>query len=864
MIAGLLLALGLPAQAPANSPALYVLEEERLEWVGELGPGDNWLLLPSQAHDERRPRALPGPRGIELALLPPEGSGLEVQGLRVEVVPHSTEERLLRCGEELWLASDVALPAFARRRADGRDRLPQLARLDLAGCAREELAIAAGPEGTDLFLLPAEAEVGGSWSLAARSGEGEFAPLRGARGPGHALRLDGARAWELRLGDDALDRLYHARARAAAPVEGSRLLPRRLERREAGGLEWRARLGRGPLRPHPRGVEERGAPLSPDLFEAAGEASLRLAAGELLAVELEAPRLAGEDSTQTLLVRVRLASLPAARTASARPARDELPDLFRDVSVEAGVEDVHFEGPEAQLDIRPTMGPGAAWGDFDGDGQVDLYVVQGGGREGCEPPRNRLLRNLGNGRFEGVPGAEDPGAGMGALFFDLEGDGDLDLYVANYGPDVLYRNDGAEGFLDVSGEHELGTDGWSSGVCAGDADGDGDLDLYVTSYLEYDLEQMPDLPRHPGYSREDPLEMLPFAFPGSRNTFLENVDGRLVDRTEALGLADEAGRGMQAVFWDFDLDGDPDLYVANDVSPNVLFRNERSAERPLGFEDISFQTGMDDPRGGMGVTTGDVDFDGDLDLFLTNWQLETNALYQNNQIVGTRRKQRLGTFQDVTIQARLGRPGVGLTSWGCVFFDADLDQDLDLFVPNGYTSPDYESTDLCVGQTNQLFLADGRVRFADASLEAGPAVTAPLASRAAALCDYDRDGRLDLFVTNNNGPYQLLRNELPMRGHWLGLELRGRGGNTHAIGARVELVVLEEDGARGPTLVREVSAGGGYLSGHDTGVHFGLGEAAARCELSVHWPSGSRSRHEVDELDRWMLLREPEPAGEPR
>ena len=649
----------------------------------------------------------------------------------------------------------------------------------------------------------------------------------------------GSSTWELKVGSQGLDQAFHAQSEAHGKAY-----------EELKTTSWR----------HYEASEERGAQHSVYGTECTGrhpfgkgsadwdpkDPERALALGALLRARFQLEDSTSEDQTWTLLVDVHT-QLPPDDSSVINLDHFLRNSSFVDQSRIAGVLDIHLEGPELQLDIRPTMGPGAAWGDVDGDGLPDLYLVQGGGRDGSDVPPNKLLRNLGNGKFEPLRGAADTGAGMGALFFDLEGDGDLDLYVANYGPDKLYRGDGKGGFEDISDEHDLASDGWSAGLCAGDYDRDGDLDLYVTSYLVYDTALMPDVENLPGYAREDPTEMLPFAFPGAKNHFLENVDGKLVDRTEELGLVDEQGRGMQPVFWDFDQDGDLDLYIANDVSPNVLLRNEGDGT----FKDISFQVGMDDPRGGMGVATGDVDSDGDSDLFLTNWELEANALYRNNLISKRGRKLHTGSFQDVTVHSRLSRDSVGTTSWGAVFFDADNDGDLDLFVPNGYTSPDYESTGICVGQPNQFFLNDGTGRFEDVSAEAGDGVTAEYASRAVAVCDYDRDGRLDLFVTNNNGPFQLLRNQIPSKGHWIGLRLRGTGTLPTAIGARVELDV------DGVVLSRELQAGSGYLAGHANEIHFGLGDYEELGELRVYWPDGSTSTHAAPQPGAWVTLEQP-------
>ncbi|MFT7487179.1 MAG: hypothetical protein ACI9F9_003038 [Candidatus Paceibacteria bacterium] len=816
-----------------QSATLQVPGVERTEWVAGLGTGQTTVLLPLNTDSDRIARAIPGTRGTELQLAATRGRPFELQDLQVLAIPHAHGERILLADGQLHRVHDISLPASIE--SESGPALAKLVRQDQAGVVGETITISKGPQGSRLVLLPMESEKT-SWALRVRCDLGPWQTLTSDLHQGHGLTLEGGATWELQLGDVGLDQAFHAQL---APLTlGSKPL-RALQVRRVHDCAPRhaPRNSRGPVR----------SSLTPrDRGEALQSPETLVAAGEVLRLFYALPPPADPSHSLTLLVQVRVREMEASGTPAAWNSPSAAP-YFRDNAKSAGVFDVHFEGPRQQLDIRPTMGPGAAWGDFDGDGLPDLYLVQGGGREGSAKPLNQLLRNLGNGRFERVPGAEDTGAGMGALFFDLEGDGDLDLYVANYGADALFRNDGQGEFVDVSGEHDLARSEWSAGVCAADYDGDGDLDLYVTSYLVYDTDLMPPVESLPGYAREDPTEMLPFAFPGSANTFLENVNGKLTDRTEALGVADEQGRGMQPAFWDFDLDGDQDLYIANDVSMNVLYRNEGNGT----FKDVSFQVGMDDPRGGMGVAIGDVDFDGDTDLFLTNWQLEANALYRNNRIVKHGRKSRTGTFQDVTVHSKLGAGSVGKTSWGAVFFDADNDGDLDLFIPNGYTSPDYESTSLCVGQSNQFFLNDGTGRFEDATQQAGAAVSAPLASRSAAVCDYDRDGKLDLFVTNNNGPYQLLHNELPNAGHWVGLELRAVDGNSAAIGARA---VIEVDGV---SLVREVTAGGGYLAGHASELHFGLGSVEDSGPVTVHWPSGQVSEHELAGIDRWIELEEP-------
>ncbi len=837
MLTAFLLSLSPALQSPAHIEAFGA---DGFEFAGSLESSQDFtsavFVLPSLTTNERVARLVRNSRGLRLRIVSPGGSTCVVEGLELFALEHESSQQVLMVAGELMLVSEPRLPSYARRLSDGRNRLPELARCDLASVRAETLLVAPAVDAGDRLVLIGEEQVGGElecsgalWSLPSD--------------PTSALILPASQESKLELRVGArLDQLFHA---AVVRVELEALERCKLRKAwsfEALAIQEVPYRGRGPAR---RLLVERGKPSNAVDVNAWPQT---IAPGEALELRfVPAPRSTQAEGARAHTYVLRVTSKHQATKAVVEAGSSTVSasaPYFVDRFRAEGLDAVHFEGPHDQRDIRPTMGPGAAWGDVDGDGLQDLLLVQGAGREGCEVPSHRLYRNTGEG-FEQLS-TLGGGAGMGALFFDLEGDGDLDLYVANYGADRLYRNDGTGEFEDISEEQGIGGELWSAGVCAGDVDGDGDLELYVTSYLNYDPALMPPVEELPGFRREDPLEMLPFAFPAARNTFYENRGGKLVDVSEARGLQDLQGRGMQAVFWDFDLDGDLDLYIANDVSFNVLLRNDGAGN----FEDISFQTGMDDPRGGMGVALGDVDGDLDEDLFLTNWQLEANALYLNNYVASGVGKAHVGTFQDGTVRSGLGPAGVGVTSWGAVLFDADNDGDRDLFIPNGYTSPDYESTGICVGQPNQFFLNDGEGRFVDASAEAGADVTAELASRCVAVCDYDRDGRLDLLVTTNNGPAQLLHNELPSAGHWLGIRLRGSGGNPFAIGARVELEAGEL------ALVRTLTAGEGYLAGHAAELHFGLGENERVDKLSIHWPSGATTTHVVDGGDEWIIREE--------
>ncbi len=846
------------ATEPGGALAVHARTEVGWAFAAELRP-EGGALLPLVSRSERVVRLARGRDGTAVLLVAPDGAPLHVERVHARVLDHAADQQVLFLDGAAALVGPPTLPSRATAQAPGageaRDALPWLARQDGNALDPARVVLEAPEErtGLDWILIGAELPEGaGAGRLELRDAPARELPARHRA----ALRLTGSARVEGTLVGAALDQAFLARVERPADSAWRPLAPGGARLHALEGLEARPWREQGPARPEVRLGDARAERPDPAAL-AEGGPGIGLPAGAALELLFPDPALEGVEGTQTLLLEVRWRAMGAAPATA--PARLDAPrasaPLLVDRAALAGVVDVHFEGPDEQLDIRPTMGPGAAFGDFDGDGWVDLYLVQGAGREGSAPPRNRLLKNLGEGTFADVSrasGTDHAGAGMAALFLDVDGDGDLDLFVANYGPDVLYENRGDGTFVDVSEAWGVGGDLWSAGVAAADFDGDGDLDLYVTSYLDFDLAKMPPAEELAGLRREDPVEMLPFAFPGQRNVFLRNRSADAVDpaftfedATAELGLLDEQGRGMQPVFWDFDLDGDLDLYVANDVSPNVLWRNEGDGT----FRDVSFQTGMDDPRGGMGVALGDVDGDGDEDLFLTNWELEANALYLNNLVVHREGRHRVATFRDGVVRAGLGPPSVGVTGWGCVFFDLDLDGHLDLFVANGYTSPDYQGTGICVGQPDHLFRGDGTGRFEDLSRIAGPDVRVPLASRAALACDYDQDGALDLLVTANNGRLRLLASQAPRRGDWLGVRLRGRGANTHAIGARVTVR------AGGREFLQVLAAGTGYLGGNAPELHFGLGPTEGEAQIEVRWPSGATTRH-TGPVGRFVTLRE--------
>ncbi|GJM21627.1 MAG: hypothetical protein DHS20C15_15420 [Planctomycetota bacterium] len=514
---------------------------------------------------------------------------------------------------------------------------------------------------------------------------------------------------------------------------------------------------------------------------------------------------------------------------------------FSDATAEAGLDFVHHEGDE-QWDIRPTMGPGAAFADVNTDGAPDLFVV--GGSE----QTSALFVNDGAGRFANETEAwrlhTRRGAGMGAAFADIDNDGRPDLYVTYDGPNAMWHHEG-EHYRNVSASSGTDDAGWGASAAFADIDADGDLDLYVTNYLLFDTALIPPESVRRSHRREDPIAMLPYVFPGQADRLYRNDGaGHFADITEESGVFAPDGKGLGALFVDIENDGRPDLYVANDTTPNTLWRNLGHGR----FEEVSLNVGLDDPRGGMGLAGFDIDADGDEDMLLTNWQLEPNALYRNNHVHAPTERRFVPRFEDLAVQTGLAQMSVGYVGWGCLLDDLDNDGDADVYVANGYTSPDYETTMQCVGQRDQLFENLSGPGAFDTHRDmpewrlvqgqrAGPVATLELASRSLVGADVDLDGDLDLLVTANNGPLVLLRNESGGRSLHLTLRAREGVGNLEAIGARVTLL-LEDGSARSAWNRR----GNGYLGHSEGGVRFGLGDATPST-LSVLWPDGTTSEH---------------------
>jgi hypothetical protein len=507
-------------------------------------------------------------------------------------------------------------------------------------------------------------------------------------------------------------------------------------------------------------------------------------------------------------------------------APPEAPFHFVDVAAEAGVTAPTWCGGETKPHLLESGGTGLAFVDYDADGDLDLYLVNGWRLDGSrvvERGKNVLYRNRGDGSFEDATaeaGVGDEGWGCGVAVGDADGDALPDLYVSNFGPDVLYRNRGDGSFEELAGAPSI--DGWSAGAVFFDADGDGDEDLFVAGYVEATLEEV--LNAEPTLEWEGRMVMLgPFGLQGEANRYFENLGGgRFRDATEATGLTDEGlYYSFAVVALDVDADLDLDLYIANDSNPNYLYRNDGAGH----FQETGLWSGAaldaaGNAQGGMGLAAGDADGDGDPELVVMNFGRDASTLYEN-----------LGDalFVDISAKAGVAEPSFKPLSWGAALADFDLDGDLDLFIANGHIYPQADEVpEVAVGYAQaNLLLANEGGRFSDTVGAAGPGLAALGSSRGVAVGDIDNDGDLDLAVANVDAPPTLLRNDTPHRGNWLLVD---------APGAR--RVVIEAGGRR---FVREGLVGASYLSASDPRFHFGLGPATEVDSLRVIWPDGSET-----------------------
>ena len=500
-----------------------------------------------------------------------------------------------------------------------------------------------------------------------------------------------------------------------------------------------------------------------------------------------------------------------------------------------------FGGEHKNKYLLETTGCGVAFYDYDNDGWLDIFLVNGTRLEGFpagREPTSHLFKNNRDGTFTDVTakaGVAHSGWGQGVCVGDYDNDGWDDLFVTYFGKNVLYHNNGDGTFTDVSQKAGVAGKGtrWNTGCAFVDYDRDGRLDLFVANYIDLDLATAPVPESGPCLYKSVMVACGPPGLQGGKNIlYHNNGDGTFTDVSEASGILNANGTyGLGVLTADFDNDGWPDIYVANDSTASALYQNKKNGK----FQDIAIEAGCalspdGKPQAGMGVSAADYDLDGNLDIVKTNFAGDTPSLYHNPGGAN---------FEDTTFTAGLGAHTQFL-GWGCGFFDMDNDGWADILICNGHVYPEVEQlkTEAGYAQRKLLYQNLHNGHFADVSFQAGPGISEPSPSRGAAFGDFDNDGDIDVVVNCVNDYPQLLRCDLKLDHNWIKVRTIGTKSNRSGIGARLMCVTRLPGESKPHQQIDEVRSGGGYFSQNDLRVHFGLGRAEKVDLLEIRWPSG--------------------------
>ena len=532
------------------------------------------------------------------------------------------------------------------------------------------------------------------------------------------------------------------------------------------------------------------------------------------------------------------------------------PPGFVNVTTQAGLagfRNVQGGDPDTKPHIIEVMGGGAAFLDYNNDGNLDILLVRGSGidnfRRNGGDPVCALYRGDGKGHFEDVTRAaglaDAKGWGMGVAIADYDNDGWQDIYVTGYGRNFLFHNRGNGTFEELAAKAGVQDGRWSMGAAFGDFDRDGHLDLYVANYLEYPLDHLPVRDSSCNY-RGFSVFCGPRGLPGARDAiYMNDGKGHFRDAAAELDIDPRKLYGLGVVVSDVDNDGWPDIFVANDLTGNLLYHNLGKGK----FEESGVTAGVafsEDgiEQGSMGVDFGDLDNDGWPDLYYTNSSFQSNTLLLNNHDA---------TFTNITNLAGHGSSTYLFVGWGMSFADLDNDGWEDLFVVNGHLYPEADkfAMGLEYKQRPLVFLNKHDKTFREVGERLG--LTERWKSRGLAIGDYDNDGRLDVLINNLDGGPVLLHNEMPRTGHWLLVRCIGTQSNRSAVGARVMLR------AGSLQLMREIKAGSSYLSSNDLRMHFGLGPHDIVDSLEIRWPSGRVERKSNIKADQLLTLEEGKP-----
>jgi hypothetical protein len=547
-----------------------------------------------------------------------------------------------------------------------------------------------------------------------------------------------------------------------------------------------------------------------------------------------------------------MASRGVAPTPRGKPSGLPFHAKFTNVAAAAGLRAPIIYGDEGKADyILESMGCGVAFLDYDNDGWQDIVVLTGRRRTGPTPAEAtiKLYHNNRDGTFRDVTARSGLGRSVwaaGITVADYDNDGFDDIFITCWGQNILFHNQGDGTFKDVTKEAGLLHEGmrYGTGCTWVDYDRDGRLDLFVTHYVVFDREKIQPRGKNPACNwRGAPVYCGPQGLRQERcRLYHNNGDGTFTDVSQRAGIADRGGYGLTAVAADFDGDGWPDIYVACDSTPSLLFRNNHDGtftERGLESGVALNEDGKE--QAGMGLGIGDFDCDGHLDIFKTHFSADTNILYRNNG---------KGTFRDVSTRSGLGVE-TRFVGWGAAIQDLDNDGLPDLFFTTGMVSPEVEPLlpDSPYKTPNVLFRNLGGGRFEELLDEAGPAMKELHSSRGAAFGDFDNDGDIDILIMNMNEPPTLLRNDVSGSNHWLKLLLEGVESNRSAIGATV--VVKYGDRSQAQAVLAQSS----YLSVNDRRLHFGLG-AETKADIEISWPNGRSEKLAGVACDRLVVVRE--------